>query len=130
MRKYKLRQKSKIYFTFQVNHLKSGIVTLMSSWFCRNLGDALMALEPLDHIQTLFQSAYPVLGSPKDVAVFVRHNSEGHLHCQVEVYVSPASVLLAKEMDAEPCDRPSINGLVLLIGSEDSWSTLFPEDRA
>jgi hypothetical protein len=102
----------------------------MSSWFCKHLGDAMMAFEPLGHIEALFQSAYRVAARPKNVAVFVRHNSEGHLHCQVDVFFSPASAILAEEMDADPCEKPSINGLGLLIGSEDSWSVLFPEDGA
>jgi hypothetical protein len=101
----------------------------MSSWFRKDLGDAMMAFEPLGQIEALFQSAYGVGTPPRDVAVFVRHNSEGHLHCRVEVFFSPASAVLAKEMDADPCDQPSIDGLGLLVGSENSWSVLFPEHR-
>jgi len=97
------------------------------TWFYKNLGDAMMAFEPLANIENRFRSTYLIAPYPKDVAVFVRHNSEGRLHCEVEVYLSPASVVLAKELDAEPCARPSPNGLGLLIGSEDSWSALFPE---
>ena len=100
----------------------------MSAWFYKHLGDAMMAFEPLGQIEALYQSAYRGAARPKDVAVFVRHDSEGHLHCRVEVYFSPASALLAKEVGADPCEKPSINGLGLLIGSEDSWSVLFPED--
>ena len=101
----------------------------MSTWFRKDLGDAMMAFEPLGRIEDLFRSAYPAAARTEDVAVFVRHDSEGRLHCQVEVYFSPASVLLAKEMDAEPCDKPAPDGLDLLIGSEDSWPALFPERR-
>ena len=101
----------------------------MSSWFRKSLGDALMAFEPLGHIEALFQSTYRASAWPKDVAAFVRHNSEGHLHCQVEVYFSPAAAFLAKEIDADPCNKPSIDGLDLLIGPEDSWAVLFPEYR-
>ena len=100
----------------------------MSSWFYKNLGDALMAFEPLGDIEGQFHSTYRVDPCPKEVAVFIRHNSEGHLHCEVEVYFSPASVVLAMELDADPCTRPSTSGLSLLIGSEGSWSALFPED--
>jgi len=102
----------------------------MSAWFHKNLGDAMLAFESLGHIEALFQSAYRTAAHPTDVAVFVRHNSEGRLHCQVEVYFSPAAALLANEMDADPCEKPSRDGLGLLIGSEDSWSTLFPEHHA
>lgn len=100
----------------------------MSSWFYKNLGDAMMAFEPLGDIEDQFHSTYRVDPRPKEVAVFIRHHSEGHLHCEVEVYFSPASVVLAKELEADPCTRPSASSLSLLIGSEDSWSALFPED--
>jgi hypothetical protein len=90
----------------------------------------MMAFEPLGHIEALFQSAYRDTACPKNVAVFVRHNSEGHLHCQVDVFLSPGAAFLAKEIDAAPCGKPSIDGLDLLIGSKDSWSVLFPEDGA
>jgi hypothetical protein len=99
----------------------------MSSWFCKNVGDAMMAFEPLSEIEDQYRSMYPLAACSKEVAVFVRHNSEGHLHCEVEVYFSPASVALAKKLDADPCARPSPYGLSLLIGSKDSWSALFPE---
>ena len=101
----------------------------MSSWFRKDLGDAMMAFDPLDRITDLFQAAYGIEAHGKDAAVFVRHNSEGNLHCQVEVYFSPAAASLAKKMDADPCDRPSVTGLGLLVGPQDSWSTLFPEGR-
>lgn len=102
----------------------------MNDWFYRNLGDAMMAFEPLDHIETMFGSAYRTIALPKDVAVFVRHVSEGGLHCQVEVYFSPASGSLARKAGASPCERPSTDGLDLLIGSDESWSALFPEARS
>jgi len=100
----------------------------MSSWFYKNLGDAMMAFEPLGRIENLFRSAYRVTTRQEEAAVFIRHNSGGRLHCEVEVFFSPAATLLAKELDAEPCARPSRNGLGLLIGSDDSWSALFPQD--
>lgn len=99
----------------------------MSAWFYKNLGDAMLAFEALGHIEALFRSTYRTAELPKDVAVFVRHNSEGRLHCQVEVYFSPAAAFLANEMNADPCGKPSRGGLGLLVGSEDSWTALFPE---
>jgi len=102
----------------------------MNAWFYKNLGDAMMAFEPLADIEAQFRSMYRVAPCPKDVGVFIRHNAEGRLHCAVEVYLPPAAAGLAKELDAAPCARPSTNGLSLLIGSEDSWSMLFPESGA
>lgn len=101
----------------------------MDMWFSKNLGDGIVAWEPLGHLEELFLAIYEQAGSPKEMAVFVRHESEGRLHCEVKAYFSPASAAVAKKFDAEPCQRPSPDGLSLLAGCEDSWSALFPERR-
>ncbi len=98
----------------------------MSIWFTRNLGDAMLAGESLDYIKTLFLSEYEKTNRSKEMAVFVRYESEGRLHCEVKVYFSPASVIVAKAVDAIPCKKPSSDGLGLLVGSEVSRSVLFP----
>jgi len=98
----------------------------MSNWFTRNLGDAMLAAESLDHIKTLFLSEYEKANSPKEMAVFIRHESEGRLHCEVKVYFSPATTIVAEAVDAVPCKKPSSDGLSLLTGSEESWSDFFP----
>ena len=63
----------------------------MNTWFTKNLGDPMLAGESLDHLKTLFLSAQVKMNYPKDMALFIRHESEGHLHCEVKVYFSPAS---------------------------------------
>ena len=98
----------------------------MSDWFTKNLGDALLAREALDRIAALFVSEYGKTGCPAEAAVFLRHESEGRLHCEARVYFSPATLALAQTAGAAPCARPSPDGLSLLIGAEDSWSVLFP----
>lgn len=97
----------------------------MSVWFTRNLGDAMLAGESLDPIKTLFLSEYGKANNAKEMAVFIRHESEGRLHCDVKIYFSPASASVAEAVGAIPCDKPSPDGLGLLAGSEESWSVLF-----
>ncbi|PLY16849.1 MAG: hypothetical protein C0631_01720 [Sedimenticola sp.] len=99
----------------------------MDLWFEKSLGDGLLAWEPLDQIKQHFLSAYVRNGKPEDMAVFMRHESEGRLHCEVKVYFPPASSVVANELGAEPCPRPSQDGLSLLAGAEESWSVLFQE---
>lgn len=99
----------------------------MSAWLKKNLGDAMLARESLDKIGELFVSAYGQTGICKDAAVFIRHESEGRLHCEVIAYFSPGTVIVAREVEADPCGRPSRDGLSLLAGSADCWSALFPE---
>jgi len=100
----------------------------MSIWFIKNLGDAMLAGESLDEIKELFASEHERASNSSEMAVFVRHESEGHLHCEVKVYFSPATVIVAKAVDAMPCKKPSSGGLGLLGGAEESWSILFPRD--
>ncbi len=101
----------------------------MRAWFSKNLGDAMLAGEPLGDLEEIILSMYADAGSPKEMAAFFRHESAGRLHCEVKVYFSPASSAVAREVEAEPCERPAPDGLGLLAGSEDSWLALFPERR-
>ncbi len=88
----------------------------MSCWFKKNLGDAMLAWAELDQIETLFLSMYGKGSCHDKEAVFIRHESEGHLHCEVNVYLSPSLALMAEKMGADPCNRPSSDGLSLLVG--------------
>jgi hypothetical protein len=99
----------------------------MRNWFLKNLGDAMLAGDQQDRIKQLFLSAYSDANSPKKMAAFIRHESEGRLHCEVKIYFSPMSITVAREVDAEPYEKPSPDGLSLLAGSPDSWMVLYPE---
>jgi hypothetical protein len=99
----------------------------MRRWFSKSLGDGLLAGEPLGRIEARFLAEYARAGSPADMAIFVRHESEGRLHCEVRAYFSPASAAVARAVDADPCDRPSPEGLSLLVGAPESWLALFPD---
>ena len=99
----------------------------MNYWFTSNLGDAMLAGEPLEHIKELFLAEYESSHHSSEPALFIRHESEGRLHCEVKVYFSPAAVIVAKAVNATPCNKPCPDGLSLLAGSEESWSVLFPK---
>ena len=99
----------------------------MRGWFLVNLGDAMLAYEQQDRIKDLLLSAYAQAGNPDEMAAFTRHESEGHLHCEVKIYFSRMSVTVAREVNARPCEKPSPTGLSLLAGSKESWLALFPE---
>lgn len=100
---------------------------LMKEWLQKNLGDAMLASDQQDRIKQLLLSAYASANNPGEMAAFIRHESEGRLHCEVKIYFSPMSVAVAREVNAQPCERPSRYGLSMLAGSRDSWLTLFPE---
>lgn len=89
----------------------------------------MLADELLDRIYDGFLEEFGVDANSEEIAVFIRHESEGHLHCEVKAYFSPACVVVASAFDAEPCGRPTPIGLSLLVGSEGSWAVLFPDHK-
>lgn len=89
----------------------------MNTWFRLELGDASMAWEELERNTQRFQAACRDAGEPRDMTLFMRHESEGRLHCQVVLYFSPGAAPLAKSLRASPCPPPPGDGLSLLAGS-------------
>ena len=97
----------------------------MKPWYFVSLGDGMMAPVPLAEIEERFQAAFVPAGKPPEMAVFVRSESEGRLHCEVIAYFSPAAAEVAKAFDARPCPKPARDGLGLLAGDKRSWQALF-----
>jgi hypothetical protein len=80
---------------------------------------------PSAEIEEAFLQAFTAAGNPPEMAAFTRPESEGRLHCEVMAYFSPAAQEVAKEFDAEPCEKPARAGLGLLAGREECWAVLF-----
>ena len=99
----------------------------MESWYSTGLGDGITAAMPSAEIENLFLPLFEVAGRPANMAVFTRLESEGHIHCEVIAYFSPAAQDLARAFDAQPCEKPALAGLGLLAGDQLCWSVLFPE---
>lgn len=100
----------------------------MSNWYSLSLGDGMIAALPTSEIESAFAESFSAAGSPPDMAVFTRSESEGRLHCEVIAYFSPAARDVAQAFDAEPCAKPARVGLGLLAGDERAWLLLFPEE--
>ncbi|MCR8921197.1 hypothetical protein NO559_00330 [Dasania sp. GY-MA-18] len=98
----------------------------MSSWFLKNLGDPLLADDNLEKIKTLFIATYDAAGSPSEMAVFRRHESQS-LHCELVLYFPPLAAALASELNAHPCTKPEAHDLSLWLGNERAWPLLFSE---
>jgi hypothetical protein len=101
----------------------------MRVWCSKSLGDPMLADEEKSRIGESFRSAFEDAGAPNEMALFIRHESEGRLHCEVKIYFSPAALDVGRRVGATPCEPPSADGLGLLIGSEDAWLVLFPNHR-
>lgn len=96
-------------------------------WFCKNLGDAMLADQSLVRVKEQFTSLYQHAQSSPRRAVFIRHETASHLHCQVVVYFSPEASELAVAFDAEPCSMPAHEGLSIFIGDESAFTELFSD---
>jgi len=103
--------------------------SVMGSWYSKVLGDGMVAHLPSGQIEEAFRKLFTASGNPADMAVFTRYDSEGHLHCEVTAYFSPAAAEVARTFAAEPCARPVRDGLGLLAGDQRCWAALFPEDQ-
>jgi len=101
----------------------------MNTWYTKSLGDGMTGSMPADEIKESFLQRFHTAGSPHDMAVFTRLESEGRLHCELVAYFSPAATNIAQVLDARPCGQPSRTGLDLLAGDEHSWSVLFDAEK-
>lgn len=82
-------------------------------WFVLNVGDAVLAGDELDRVQTLFERAGALA---RESAVLMRHESEGRLHCELKLYFPPELAPLAHEVGASRCAAPAPTGLGVLAG--------------
>ncbi|OGA99708.1 MAG: hypothetical protein A3E79_14175 [Burkholderiales bacterium RIFCSPHIGHO2_12_FULL_61_11] len=101
----------------------------MHTWFSKQLGDGILAYALKDHIQAIFPPLFAAAARPVDMAVFTRHELEGRLQCEVVAYFSPAAEVIARQMDAQACEKPASAELDLLVGESSCWNVLFPEGQ-
>ncbi|MEE2763589.1 MAG: GNAT family N-acetyltransferase [Pseudomonadota bacterium] len=98
-----------------------------ATWYVADLGDAMLAGEQQDRVEHRFAAAYQQAGRPPAMAVFIRHESKGGLHCHVKLYFAPRAASVAEAVPTRPCGKPAPDGLGLFAGSPDCWSVLFPD---
>ena len=97
------------------------------TWYVADLGDAMLAGEQQDRVEHRFAAAFQQAGRPPAMAVFIRHESEGGLHCQVKLYFAPMAASVAEAVPTRPCGKPTPDGLGLFAGSQECWSVLFTD---
>lgn len=102
----------------------------MHTWFAKQLGDGVLAYAPKAQIQDLFPALFAAAGRPAAMAVFTRHELEGRLQCEVVAYFSPAAEVIARQVDAQACEKPFRAELDLLAGEPGCWAVLFPEGQS
>lgn len=94
-------------------------------WYVLNVGDAMLAGNELARIKEVFQASHARAPDPDPMAIFIRHESEGQLHCSVTLYFSPATAKVAQTVNARPSQPPSPQDLGLFAGRDEAWSVLF-----
>ncbi len=97
----------------------------IQKWSSRVLGDAQTSFLDCRDIAETGEAFFEAAGRPPAMAVFVRNDSEGRLHCEVTVYFSPAAHDLARRFEAKSCERPEAGGLDLLAGDPACWELLW-----
>jgi hypothetical protein len=98
----------------------------METWYRRVLGDGVAASAPSRRIQHLFSQMFAASGQPPSMAVFSRYDRKAN---EVTAYFTPRAARLAALFNATPCEKPTADGIGLLVGSARSWETLFPERK-
>jgi len=96
----------------------------MNIWHSKSLGDAIAASITLVEIERTFAPLFEARGQPAEMAVFIRQEP-GVMHCEVTAYFSPATLMLARQFLAQPCNPPELQGLELLAGNASCWQVLF-----
>ena len=94
----------------------------METWYRKRLGDEAAALR----IQKMFSPLFAASGRPPAMAVFSRHDRAAK---ETTAYFSPRAARLAALFEASPCDKPSGEGIGLLVGAARSWELFFPERK-
>ncbi len=59
-------------------------------WFKKNLGDAMLAGRALEELEKSFRKEVQKAAKANEMAMFIHHESEGRLHCELVAYFSPA----------------------------------------
>ncbi len=101
----------------------------MDYWYSVSLGDGITSVTPSDEVAQSFRAFSSAAGSPANMAVFTRLDSEDRLHCELIAYFSPAAHQVAEAFGAQPCAKPVRSGLKLLAGDPQCWSILFRENE-
>jgi hypothetical protein len=98
----------------------------MDTWYCKVLGHGAAAFAPSARIQAMFSPLYAASGQPSSMAVFARHDRKAN---RVTAFFSPRATELAALFGASPCEKPSSDGIGLLVGNARSWEIFFPDRK-
>lgn len=101
----------------------------MEQWYCKDVGDGMMAYLPLGEIEAEFEPRFRAAGRPDNMAVFKQHEMGSGLFCNVTAYLSPAAADVARACGAIPCDPPPADDITLVAGSKNCWAALFGAAR-
>lgn len=96
-----------------------------TTWHSLALGDGVAAFVPTRTIKDAFFAAFAAAKGDVSMALFSRQDETHH----ITLYFSPDARLVAQAFKAQPCEKPSIMGLGLLVGDQRVWELFFPGER-
>lgn len=96
----------------------------MHTWWQMSLGDPMLADAELDRLTHAARQARSESAQASEYALFLRHESQGHVHCELIVYFSPAAETEARAFGAQACARPAPGDISVLVGSDDAVTRL------
>ena len=89
----------------------------MTSWYRKNLGDAMLASDALASIKTHLANVYTENNKPENWLAIYRHESQG-LHCSVIAYFTENFQQAAKLENTIHCQAPPLSDSAFLAGNE------------
>jgi len=93
---------------------------LLDNWYYKNLGDPLLASseqESVSHAFAIFVEHESKATPENPMALFYRHETHAHMHCELLLYIPPNCAAFALSIKAQRCAKPQIQDLAIFAGS-------------
>jgi len=99
----------------------------MTSWYRVTLSDKDVVVRKHMELQLAFETAFLASGWPKEAAMFSNVDTLSH-----HFYFSPGAVRIANDVivhyEGAECAPPAMSDLVLLVGTPEWKSAIFPDE--
>ena len=95
----------------------------MSEWREKVFGDSISAAPSIEKIRAASPPVFLAAGKPEDFGVFTHHDLRSGI---MTIYFSPSASVLAEAFGATPCEKPSVERLVFLVGHTEAARPHYP----
>ena len=98
----------------------------MGQWYCKSLGSLQNAVSATVELQDAFLPFFVSIGQSKHAAIFFSSDKEDGVGF---AYFTPEAAALGSQLGASPCEKPSCEGISLLVGDQSAIQHFFPKKR-